>query len=252
MKAKILILDIETAPNMAYVWGAWKQNVGANQWIKKGYTMSFAAKWLGSGEVFYEENRGDNDRKLIKKLLKLLDEADIVVAHNGRKFDIPTILGRAVVHRLPPPSPFHQVDTLEVARREFRFVSNSLAVVAELLGLSGKDKHKNFPGFALWVECIKGNDKAWKEMKSYNIQDVLVLEEVYLRMRPYMRGHPNVSYEDGCACPKCGSFHIQYRGYYTSTAGITYRRFMCNDCNGWGRERTLNKESSKPDGRNAR
>lgn len=255
MTARILILDIETAPSIAYVWGAWQQNISQDQWINKAHIMSFAAKWLDEEKIVYKENRKSNDKPLVKSLFSLLDQADIVVAHNGKKFDIPAILGRGVVHGLCPPSPFHIVDTLLVARREFRFVTNSLANIAEELGVASKGKHKKFPGFELWLECLRGNDDAWEEMKKYNIQDVDTLEDVYLIFRPYIRNHPNVIHavvdEGDCHCPKCGSNSIQYRGYYFSAAGLAYHRFVCKDCGGWGRHKTMTKDIDLNTARNA-
>ena len=252
--AKILLIDIETAPNIAFVWGAWKQNVGQNQWVKKSHIMTFAAKWLDSDEVIYGETRTDNDKALVKTLYDLLDEADMVVAHNGQKFDLPVIIGRGVIHGFSPPSPYYVVDTLLTARRELRLVSNSLANLCEQLDLPLKSGHKKFPGFSLWSECLNGNPEAWEEMKEYNIDDVYSLEALYLRLRPYMRNHPNVvRLEEGenVACPKCGSENIQYRGYYYTRAGICYRRFVCMDCGGWGRVRFSEKDRGRSNGRNA-
>lgn len=251
MKSNIVLLDIETAPNIAYVWGAWKQNVGHNQWVEKSHIMSFAAKTLGDKEVYYAENRKSNDKKIIKDILRWLDKADIVVGHNSKKFDIPIILGRAAVHGLKPPSPFHQVDTLAVARREFRFAANSLAFLSKHFGIEEKGDHAKFPGFELWLECLRNNDEAWEEMKQYNIQDVETLEELYLKMRPYIKNHPHVvRLEDGVFCPKCGSNHINYRGYYTTPLGTPYRKFVCKDCGAWSRVKNLDKEAGRPDGRN--
>ena len=252
--AKILLLDIETAPHKAYVWGAWKQNVGGNQWVRKGYMMCYTAKWLDSDTIIYKEQRKENDKKLVKSLFKLLDEADIVVAHNAKRFDLHTILGRGLVHGFPPPSPYHIVDTLLVARREFRFVSNALANLAHELGCHKKDKHTKFPGFELWEECMKGNPEAWDCMREYNIEDVIVLEDVYLRMRPFMRNHPNVvhhSHDGEIRCPKCGSDNIQWRGYYYTAMGLCYRRFVCLDCGGWGRARYAEKDLPVNNARNA-
>ena len=250
--AKILLIDIETAPNIAYVWGAWKQNIGQKQWKEKGHIMSFAAKWLDNDMILYRENRKGNDKKIVKAMFKLLDEADIVVAHNGRRFDFPTIIGRGLVHGFTPPSPYHIVDTLDIAKREFRFVSNSLANLTEELGISKKDTHKKFPGFELWLECLRGNDEAWAEMKQYNIQDVFALEALYLKFRPFARNHPNVVRHDhdGTFCPKCGSHHLQKRGFYVSKAGLVYQRYQCQDCNGWYKDRFAEKGLHQ-NGRNA-
>lgn len=253
--SKILILDIETAPNIAYVWGAWKQNIGQNQWKQKGHIMSYAAKWLDSDTIEYAENRKSNDKAIVKKLFRLLDKADVVVAHNGDRFDLPVILGRGLSHGLNPPSPYHTVDTCRVARRRFRYTQNSLANLAEELGLADKKSaHKKFPGFELWLECLRMNDDAWEEMKKYNIEDVVVLEELYLKMRPYIDNHPNVVQEvegEDIHCPKCGSTNIQWRGYYYTKVGLCYRRFQCMDCGGWGRMRYAEKDRKANNGRNA-
>lgn len=239
MKTKILIFDVETAPNLAYVWGKWKQNIGSNMMISETYLMSFAAKWLGDDNIIYEENRHNDELALVTKLFALFDEADIVVAHNGNKFDIPTVQGRGLVLGLTPPSPFKKVDTLLTAKKEFRFPSNTLADLAKYFECSPKLSHAKFPGFELWLECLKQNDAAWEEMREYNIQDILTLEEIYLKMRPWMKTHPNMGVfeeQERPVCPKCGSHHINFRGYQTTSVS-KFHRFVCRDCGGWGRTR---------------
>lgn len=241
MAARILVLDIETSPHMAWVWKFWKENVGAKQVLENGTMLSFAAKWLNEAEVFYEDVSGQDELSMMTKLFKLLDEADIVVAHNGDKFDLPHIQGRGLVLGLPPPSPYKTVDTVKVARYEFNFPSNSLEYLSIVLNLkTKKDGHKKFPGFELWLGCLANNPEAWAEMKEYNIIDIVVLEELYLRMRPYMRRHPNVGVFDDntdTVCPKCSSNDIHWRGYAHTSVG-RYHRFQCNTCGGWGRSRS--------------
>jgi hypothetical protein len=237
--AKILILDIETSPNIAYVWRFWKENVGAKQVLDHSTIMSFAYKWLGEKETYYFDTQFHKEEEILPFLIEVLDAADIVVAHNGNKFDLPTIQGRAMVAGIRPPSPYKTIDTLLVARYEFNFPSNSLEYLSGILDVEEKDSHKEFPGFELWSECLKGNPKAWDEMRKYNIQDVDTLEQVYLKMRPWMKRHPNVAVFEGkeeTLCTRCGSSHIQWRGYsYTNFS--KFRRFQCQDCGGWGRTR---------------
>lgn len=236
---KILILDLETAPNVAYVWRFFKENVGAKQVLENTFIMSFAFKWLGDEKVYYFGADEYGEINLVKALIEVLDVADIVIAHNATGFDLPTIQGRALVHGLNPPSPYKVVDTLTAAKYEFNFPSNSLEYLSNILGVEKKDDHKNFPGFLLWSECLKNNPDAWAELKTYNIQDVEVLEQVYLRMRPYIRRHPNVAVteeDDRPRCPKCGGVHIQLRGFTTTNTG-KYRKFQCNDCGSWSRSR---------------
>lgn len=245
--ARILIVDIETAPKLAYVWRFFKENVGAKQVLEHGHIMSYAAKWLGDNTVFYEENRKSNDKSIVRSLVSLLDHADIAVAHNGGRFDFPQITGRALAHSINPPSPYKIVDTYKVAKKEFGFPSNSLEYLADVLGCTKKSAHKKFPGFELWLACLRGDNEAWEEMRHYNIQDVITLEEIYLKMRPFIRNHPNISnYEEKECCSKCGSEHLHWRGYAYTNVG-KYHRYQCQSCGGWGRGRfsareTVNKE----------
>jgi DNA polymerase elongation subunit (family B) len=235
--AKILILDIETAPNLAYVWRFFKENVGAKQVVEHSEIISYAYKWLGDPKVHYYDVQFTSEANILGPLMEVLDAADIVVAHNGNKFDLPTIQGRALVAGLKPPSPYKTVDTLLVARYEFNFPANSLEYLSTILGVSKKDAHKNFPGFELWSECLKGNSAAWEEMRTYNIQDVISLEEIYLKMRPWMRRHPNIGVfhdQTEITCPKCGGHHLQKRGFAHTNVG-RYQRYQCNDCGGWSR-----------------
>jgi len=239
--AKVLIIDIETAPKIAYVWKFWQENISAKQVKQHGHIMSFAAKWLGDGEIIYQENRKEDDRLIVSRLCELLDQADFAVAHNGEKFDFKQIRARAVVHGLKPPSPFKIIDTYKIAKKEFGFPSNSLEYLTGVLGCKvKKDGHAKFPGFELWLECLRGNDAAWAEMKDYNIKDVIALEELYLKLRPWYTAHPSLAVfseeTEKPVCPKCGKTHMQYRGYaYTNTG--KYHRLQCQDCGGWSRTR---------------
>ena len=239
--AKVLILDIETAPNIAYVWRFFKENVGAKQVIENSYMLSFAAKWLGEDKIYYEDLSNQHEKDMLIVLHALLDSADIVVAHNGDGFDIPHIQGRFVLHGLQPPSPYKQVDTVKVAKKEFNFPSNSLEYLSNVLDLPiKKGGHKKYPGFELWLGVLRNDPEAWAEMKEYNILDIKTLELLYLKFLPYMRFHPNVGvFEDNGEdhiCPKCGSKHVQRRGFAHTNVG-RYQRFQCSSCGGWSRSR---------------
>lgn len=238
---KILILDIETAPNIAYVWRFFKENVGAKQVIENSYMLSYAAKWLGDPYIHYEDVEHQSEKDMMLKLNVLLNEADIVVAHNGDKFDLPHIQGRFLLHGIRPPSPYKSIDTVKVARQEFNFPSNSLEYLSNVLELPvKKGGHKKFPGFELWLGVLRNDPEAWAEMKEYNIDDIRALECLYLKFLPFMRFHPNVSiydeHIDSPSCPKCGGHDIQFRGYAHTQVG-RFHRFQCNSCGGWGRTR---------------
>lgn len=246
-----IILDIETAPSMAFVFGMWKQNINPDLLIDRGYIMSCSIKELGVDEVHYLENRTEDDYEITRDILDWLDKADYVITHNGKKFDIPFIRSRAVVHRLQPPSPFKDIDTLVIAKKEFRFTRNTLRNLCEELKVTNKKlDHAKFAGAKLWVECMKGNNEAWKEMRLYNEMDVISLEEVYLKLRAWYSNHPNINVNDDeevMRCPKCGGDHLIKRGYFTTNTG-KYQKYYCTSCGGWssGRytENTIKKRKS--------
>jgi DNA polymerase III epsilon subunit-like protein len=201
--------------------------------------MSVAWKFLGDKDVSYMEVRDEHDYMICKVLHSLLDEADFVVAHNLKKFDLPKINTRMIYHSFDPYSPVKMVDTLEIAKKKFGFSSNKLEYLAKFLGVTPKLSHSKFVGHELWNQCLKGNDEAWDEMREYNIGDVVTLEGVYKALSPWAGHlHPSVApYDEQSTrdvCPKCGSHHIQYRGYATTNQN-KYARFQCNSCGGWGR-----------------
>lgn len=233
-KPKILILDIETSPNLAYVWGKYEQDVIEyhNEWN----ILSFSAKWLNGKQVTKGlcDYKDKTDKSIVSDLHKFLDEADIVVAHNGDQFDIRKIQARFSFYKMLPPSPFKTVDTKKVAKKYFAFNSNSLNDLGQHLGIGKKFKHQ---GFELWLGCMNGDKKSWDIMKKYNKIDVILLEKIYLHFLPYMTNHPNYGiYKDEEVCPNCGSHHLQSRGFAVTLSG-KYRRFQCQDCGKWSRSK---------------
>ena len=242
MKPKIFVFDIETSPMTAYTWSLWTE-VRSMDFITADWCMlTWAGKWLGDDEVFFDSNhlhgKPDDDSAILVSLHEYMDEADIVIAHNGNKFDIKKMNARFIQEGMEPPSHYRKIDTLLEARKNFAFSSNRLDALGEFLGVGRK---VDTGGFGLWARCMAGDKQAFEDMVSYNIQDVSLLEEIYYKLRPWMQNHPNLGvYEhdtDDTKCPKCGGTDIQYRGYaYTQAA--KYHRFQCNDCGGWGRVRT--------------
>lgn len=233
--AKILVVDIETAPVKAYVWSLWKQNVYLDQIISNWFMLSWSAKWLGENEVYYDGLTPDeifleDDKRIVVNLWALLDQADILIAHNGNQFDIPKINSRFVINGLVPPSPYKQIDTKVISKNQFGFSSNKLEALARLFGMEGKFD----TDFDLWKKCLDGDEEAMAYMIKYNCQDVEVLEAVYLKLRPFAKGHPNLDLyvdDETPSCPHCGGKHIKkIEGKYFFTQAVKYETFRCTDC----------------------
>ena len=219
---KILLIDIETAPCLAYTWGSgYKLNIPP-EWIKEDwYIICYAAKWLLEDGVFGEcvspyESVHLDDSRVCESLWNLLEEADIVIAHNGKKFDVPKINARLIENGFGPPSPYVIIDTLLHARKTFAFDSNKLDMLCQKNGL-GK---KNDTDMGLWMACKAGDRDALQYMFKYNRNDVLMLEGLYLYLRPWMTSHPNLALycdSDMEICNHCMEKVVKSRiGFYTT------------------------------------
>ena len=227
---KILLLDIESSPNTAHVWGLWQQNVSINQLMESSYVLCYAAKWLGEEDIYFDSVQQSKPKTMLKGIHGLLDAADAVIHYNGTKFDIPTLNKEFLLNKLLPPSPYKQIDLLRVVRSNFRFPSNKLDYVSQRLGLGQKHAHE---GHDLWVKCMNGDKDAWKRMEDYNIQDVVLLEGLYDTLLPWIKNHPNQNlFSESVCCPSCGQGHLQKRGTAVSSTG-TYQRYQCKSCGTW-------------------
>lgn len=230
---KILLLDIETLPMEVRVWHLGKQRIPSDNVIKDYSVLSWAAKWLYNDEVFSDvvtprEAINRDDALVVNGIWNLLNEADIVVAHNGNGFDFPKLNTRFLINGLGPPMYYRAIDTLSVARKVFKFSSNKLDYINQVLGLRRKDDSS----YGLWVACSEGDPTALEAMQEYNKGDIFALEDAYLTLRPWMQNHPNLGVfveTEGTVCPKClhqiaeDNWTSQY---YTTNTG-KYRGFRC-------------------------
>lgn len=246
IQAKVLILDIETAPIKAYVWGIWNQNISTNQIQSDWFCITWAAKWLFEDKVYSgcltpAEIKKEDDKRMIKGIWELLNKADVVISHNGERFDLPKLNSRFIINGLMPPLPYQSIDTLKHIRRQFGFTSNKLDYVNQLLNLPRKVENEGMP---LWIKCLHGDKEALNTMLEYNIGDVRILEETYLRIRPYVKPHPNVGLhildENQHCCPTCGSANLKAEGKGYHTNANVYEMFRCNNCGSTGRKRIAN------------
>lgn len=250
--ARILLLDIENAPNVVHTWGLWNQNIAINQIMQPWYILSWAAKWLGEDDVFWDalckhprayKNDPTDDKLICESMLDILNQADIIITHNGINHDIPKLKSQFIKHDLKPYSPVKHIDTCKSARG-MGFTSKKLQFIAQHLGIGQKLAHQ---GHQLWVDCMKPqiDKEAWNVMIEYNCVDINLLEGVYLKLRPWIYNHPNVnlySKQKDIRCTKCGGT-VTPDGEATTPANV-YQAYRCNECGAWSRSRyqKLSKE----------
>lgn len=202
--------------------------------MQNGSVLCWSAKWLGSQEILFDSVHNSSKKRMLKGIYKLLAEADAVIHYNGSRFDIPTLNKEFLLLGWTPPAPYQQIDLLRTARKQFRFPSNKLEYIAKSLGLGEKTKHA---GHDLWVKCMAGDNAAWAVMEEYNKNDVVLLEDVYNKLLPWITTHPSHGlYSGNDVCPNCGSVHLVKRGFFYTTLS-KYQRYKCKNCGTWSRSR---------------
>ena len=223
---RIIALDIETSPLVSYTWGIYEQDVIKR--LKTFTILSVAYQWLGQKtKVIARDNL--TEKQLLAKLYKLLDQADVVIAHNGDAFDIKKINARFITYKIYPPSPYKTIDTKKEAKKVAAFDSNSLNNLGIDLGEGEKIKHR---GFDMWEGCMAGNRRDWRDMKRYNKKDVDLLVRIYYRLRPWMKTHPDIRPSYSGNCPKCDSTNVK-KGGVRRNKKLFYQRLYCLGCGGW-------------------
>jgi len=226
---KMLFFDLETSPILGYAWQTWEARILS---IERGTgLLSFAYK-INDGKTKVVSIRTHTEKEMVHLLWSLIDEADVLCAQNGDRFDIRVANRFFIKYRMRPPAPYKTVDTLKMARKSFRFDSNKLDNLAEfLLG-----ERKIQTDFQLWQDCMAGDKKALKRMEKYCKHDVDLLYRVYQELKPWHTGHPNHNLYDGTAhkCPVCGG-KTQRRGFMYTRVG-KYQRYQCvGGCGAWSK-----------------
>ena len=238
MGPKLILADIETAPILMTSWSMRSPQASA-VWVERDtFILMFSYRWAHERTVKtvclpdfprYKRNKYD-DKDLCGVLHRLLDEADMVCAHNGDSFDIKKINSRLIVNGFGPPSPYKTIDTLKIARSVFKFDSNKLDNIGRYLGEGRKIPNT---GAALWRGCVEGDEKSWRIMRRYGKQDTALLASAYDRLKPWAKNHPDMRlYGGGGGCPTCKSDRVQRRGVMVRLK-TRRQRFHCQGCGTW-------------------
>ena len=226
--ARVLLLDIETRPTVAYVWRLFDENIGTDQIIDAGGTICVGAKWLGEKQMTFVSDWTNGHREMLEIIHAMIEEADAVITYNGDRFDLPKLMGEFLINGMKPPATPTSIDVYK-AMKKLGLPSNKLAFVGPFLGVGRKVKHE---GFNLWKDVLAGDLKARAKMEKYCVQDVVLLENVYLKILPFIRNHPHMGKTKSQACGACGSVHVQSRGV-RRTKAFRIQRLHCQNCGSW-------------------
>lgn len=243
-KHKILYWDIETAMAIASIWRPDDQYVPMDRMVAEGFLLNWGAKWEGESKVYSglltpEEAIARDDSRIVADMADLIREADGLVAHNGDRFDFPILNGRIAKYGMEPLGPVRTIDTLTLSRKSLGLPYHKLDYLADYFGIGRKIKTDQ----DLWNRCVAGDQQALNAMKRYNRRDVILLEEVFEKLKPYVRNLPRLydaERENERACPFCGSDALMVRGYYRTQAS-TMVKYQCTICERYSRAKSTER-----------
>lgn len=232
---KVLFWDIETSPLLMASFTRYDLKVPYSMVLQDWFVICAAWKWQGKKTIHGAKITDDkkrfkkdytDDKYVIIQLSKIIEEADIIVAHNGDHFDWKKFTARLVFHNLPMVRRPIMIDTLKLSK-EHLFTSNKL----DDLGTHLKLGNKLPTALGLWKRAVMGDKKAIRAMFKYNKGDIPPLEALYKRLKPYTKtGLPNLNlWCKDESCPRCMSTHYHKKGLYRTTTQI-YQEYQCQDC----------------------
>jgi uncharacterized protein YprB with RNaseH-like and TPR domain len=234
---KVLFFDIETSYVKAKVWRPGKQHVNVSNIEGVPRIICVSYKWLGEDKVHtLTWDKNQNDKQLVKKFIKIMAEANELVAHNGDRFDIKQIRTRAFLNGELMFTKYRSFDTLKKSRGFFSFLSNKLDYLGQVAEIGRKLDHE---GIYLWEQVQEGKTQKIREdylkkMVAYCEQDVILLEDFYSLIRPYVSHNTNHAVANGGSkwqCPSCASKNVQFHHMDTTAMGYIKRHMKCNKCN---------------------
>lgn len=231
---KILLADTEWSYAKGYFFPQKKeQYIRADQIEFEQWCPCASYKWhhetsVYSVKVLDDKKRFKKDFRddyiIAKRLHDLIEEADIVVAHNGDSFDWKHANGLFLKHGLGPVPERKSLDTLKICRKHFRFSGNDLDSLSRRFGGRGKADKPD------WKELTDGLPAAILKAAKYCDHDVLELERVFVEIRPFIRKFPHIgALGEITECRACRSKRLRNKG--ADYDGFRqYKRITCLDC----------------------
>ena len=170
------------------------------------------------------------EKKMIKEFVKILGESQEAIGHNANHFDIKVLRTRAIYHGVLMFPNYRTLDTLTKSRAYFNFASNKLDYIGKFLNVGRKLDHE---GFELWEKVVAGDEKALSHMIKYCEQDVILLEDTFFVLNPFISHNNNFAVLTGgekWECPECTSKNVKMFRTFSTPMGVIRREMKCNDC----------------------
>lgn len=216
--ARILVYDIESTnldAEFGYILAIGYKFVGEPKSSTKVISISDFPR--------YEKDRTD-DSLVLRAFEPIYMQADAILHYNGIRFDEPYVNTRRIIHGMDTLPRKPRIDLLYTAKSTLRMRSKSLDRVAKLLGTT---EQKSPVMGKHWVRAMSGYKASLQYIVRHCRADVLVLEEVYMRLRGRVYNHPRVS--TVAACRFCGGEVIK-RGFALTALKNRPQKVQCKVC----------------------
>ena len=197
-KLNILYFDLESSLMGTLTFGLWNQNISGNRITKHSHLLSNS--WAFNDELPQgvrltpEDVAEGNDLLVVVDTIRAIEKADLIISFNGKKFDVPLLKTRALLHGLPPIKFPPHLDLMQEAKRNFRFPSNSMQNISLYLGEHGKLATS---GRNLWERCYNHSNyddcnDALAQMLEYGLRDIDATRDLHKRMQGWFKSPVNI------------------------------------------------------------
>lgn len=173
----------------------------------------------------------NDDYEVVMAAYNILKDADGMVTHNGKRFDLKFLNTRLAFYKKPALPNIPHVDTCAVAKARLYLYDNRLNTLAKFLNCGKKLENG---GWSLWEKVLQRKPSACRLMVRYCKQDVAVLEKIFFKLRgrcsPAALPNHNLFLEKQNVCAACGSSKLQKNGTRANGHTGFYQRLLCLTC----------------------
>lgn len=167
-----------------------------------------------------------NDVEIFEKAWELLNDADIVVGHNFKAFDMKVLNDGFMKHHMVLPKQPRIDDSFYMSKSNKRGLCHKLDYVSQRFFKTGKLNEINND---VHNAAMEGCPKALNIMCRYGNGDIDLTEDYFIRALPYSKSIPKNIISPNDSCPVCTKKLNQVT--YTTVQGITrtynYARCSC-------------------------
>lgn len=129
------------------------------------------------------------ERNAIAKTLKKLSAYHIVVTWNGKIFDIPFLLARALFHGLnvDPIMKIYHLDLADFVKNNLKLSRTDIFHVSRFLGIKKDISTLGQDVPSLYIKSLNGDRRAMGKIRRHCKDDLEVLRKLFSKLKPLIK-----------------------------------------------------------------